>query len=312
MIFEVLYFVFLLVIIWLGSGLILNSVETLRKKTRYSSFVISFFILGFLTSLPELAIGINAIQKGEPEIFVGNILGGIVIIFLFIIPVLAIFGNGIKLKHKLGKISFFLILLTALAPAFFILDKKVNSTEAIILMSVYFIAIYLIQRKYNFFNSRKRRSLSSRLYSFVDIFKISFGVAMIFLASQFLVNKTLYFSNLLEVSPFYISLFVLSLGTNLPELSIAVRAIFCGKKEVAFGNYLGSIVANVFLFGFLSILNNGEVLIVSNFLITFIFIAFGIMLFYYFSRSHNDISKREGLMLLAVYILFCIFELQKY
>jgi cation:H+ antiporter len=268
--------------------------------------------LGFLTSLPELAIGINAIQKGEPEIFVGNILGGIVIIFLFIIPVLAIFGNGIKLKHKLGKISFFLILLTALAPAFFILDKKVNSTEAIILMSVYFIAIYLIQRKYNFFNSRKRRSLSSRLYSFVDIFKISFGVAMIFLASQFLVNKTLYFSNLLEISPFYISLFVLSLGTNLPELSIAIRAIFYGKKEVAFGNYLGSIVANVFLFGFLSILNNGEVLIVSNFLITFIFIAFGIMLFYYFSRSHNDISKREGLMLLAVYILFCIFELQKY
>jgi cation:H+ antiporter len=312
MIFEILYFLFLLVIIWLGSGLVLNSVETLRKKTRYSSFVISFFILGLLTSLPELAIGINAIQKGEPEIFVGNILGGIVIIFLFIIPVLAIFGNGIKLKHKLGKISFFLILLTALAPAFFILDKKVNSTEAIILMSVYFIAIYLIQRKYNFFNSRKRRSLSSRLYSFVDIFKISFGVAMIFLASQFLVNKTLYFSNLLEISPFYISLFVLSLGTNLPELSIAIRAIFYGKKEVAFGNYLGSIVANVFLFGFLSILNNGEVLIVSNFLITFIFIAFGIMLFYYFSRSHNDISKREGLMLLAVYILFCIFELQKY
>lgn len=311
MLFEVLYFVFLLAIIWLGSGLVLNSVETLRKKTRYSSFVISFFILGFLTSLPELAIGINAIYENRPEIFVGNILGGNVIIFLLVIPILAMLGNGIKLKHKLNKFSFFLILTISLLPAFFILDKKITSLEALISMSTYPLAIYLIQKKYNIFNRKKRRSLTSRLYSFLDILKISLGIAMIFLASQFLVNKTLYFSDLMGISTFYISLFALSLGTNLPELSITIRAILLKKKEIAFGNYLGALTTHTFIFGLLAILGGGGVLIEGDFLLTVFFIVFGVALFYYFSKSNNDISKREGFALLTVYILFCFFELWK-
>ncbi len=311
MFFEILYFIFLLVIVWLGSGLVVNSVETLRRKTNYSSFVVSFFILGFLTSLPELAIGINAIYENRPEIFVGNILGGNVMIFLLIIPILAILGNGIKLKHKLGKTSFFLILIISLLPAFFILDKKISGLEALILISTYPLAIYLIQKKYNIFNRKKRRSLTSRLYSFLDILKIALGIAMIFLASQFLVNKTLYFSDLMGISTFYISLFALSLGTNLPELSIAVRAIISKKKEIAFGNYLGSLTAHTFIFGLLAILGSGGTLIEGNFLMTFFFVVFGVILFYYFSKSNNDISRKEGMVLLVVYILFCIFELWK-
>lgn len=308
-VFNIISFLFLLLIIWFGSGLVVGSIDRLRKKIRLSSFAASFFILGILTSLPELTIGLNAVSEGQPEIFVGNLLGATAVVFLLIIPLLAIFGNGIKLKHKLSKPSFISILLISLAPAFFILDKKITSLEAAALVLCYFFAAYLMQEKYHILDNKKRKLLSLKKYSFLDIVKILFGVILIFLASQIIVDKTLYFSRQFQIAPFYISLLALSIGTNLPELSIAIRSIISRKKEIAFGNYLGSAAANTFLFGFLSILNNGEVLTVNSFLATFVFIALGIVFFYYFSSSRNDISRKEGLMLLAGYVLFFIFGL---
>lgn len=311
MFLHIIYFIFLLVAVWFGSGLVVNSADRLRKKARISSFVVSFFLLGFLTSLPELAIGLNSISEGRPEIFVGNLLGATAVIFLLIIPLLAIFGNGIKLKHKLSKLSFFLVLLVSLAPSFFILDKKITSFEAVVLVLCYAFATYLLQSKYRMLDIKKRKILSLKKYSLSDVLKISLGIIVIFWAGQSLVDKTLYFSGLWQISPFYIGLLGISLGTNIPELSIAIRSIVSGKKEIAFGNYLGSASANTFLFGFFSILNNGEVLTVNSFLATFVFVSIGIVSFYYFSRSQNDISRKEGLLLLIGYILFCFFELQK-
>src|SRR4030042_5741949 len=89
-------------VIWYGAGLIISAVDKISKKSNISKFAVSFFILGLLTSTPELAVGINSIADHDPEIFVGNLLGGIIVIFLLIVPILAIMGNGIKLAHQLN------------------------------------------------------------------------------------------------------------------------------------------------------------------------------------------------------------------
>ncbi len=104
---------------------------------------------------------------------------------------------------------------------------------------------------------------------------------------------------------------ILSLGTNLPELSLAVRSVLSGKKDIAFGDYIGSAAANTLLFGIFTILNDGEVLTADNFLITFLFILFAVVSFYFFSRSKNEISIKEGFILISVYLLFIIVELSK-
>src|SRR3989304_7537710 len=85
------------VALWIGAGLIIKSIGGFSNHLRLSPFSISFFFLGLLTSIPEIAVGFSAVSQGTPEIFVGNLLGGITVIFLFIIPILAILGRGIKL-----------------------------------------------------------------------------------------------------------------------------------------------------------------------------------------------------------------------
>ena len=81
----------------------MDSVDRLAHKLHLSSFAVSFFLLGILTSVPEISVGVNSLIERKPEIFVGNLIGGIIVIFLLIIPVLAVFGNGVKLTHQMSR-----------------------------------------------------------------------------------------------------------------------------------------------------------------------------------------------------------------
>ncbi len=294
--------------IWAGAGLIISSVDRFSKKLRLSSFAVSFVILGILTSTPEFAVGVTAIAENNPQIFIGNLIGGIPVIFLFIIPILAIFGNGIKLNHDFDTKNLLFSLGVIAAPSVFLLDKKVGFFEGVILILLYLVLILFIERKHGFFDRANTQALNLKAYSYRDIIKILLGIGVVFVASQIIVEKTLYFSNILNISAFYISLMALSLGTNLPELSLAMRSIAYGKKDIAFADFMGSAAANTLLFGVFTLLNKGEVISINSFFVIFIFVVGGLTLFYFLSQSHT-ISRRSGFILFCLYLLFVSFQL---
>jgi len=305
---HLLFYLLLFVLIWYGAGLIVKAIDKFSKRIKISSFAVSFFILGILTSLPEMAVGINSILEKDPEIFIGNLIGGIIVIFLFIIPLLAIVGNGTRLNHELNAQKLFLSLVVIGAPALLISDRRITSYEGILLILLYIILFYFIEKKQNLMEKIENQFEHTNINLFKDLFNIIFGVAIVFLSSRFLVEETIYFSNILKISPFFISLIVLSLGTNLPELLVGVRSLASGKKDIAFGDYIGSAAANTLIFGVLTVVNGKDIIIPDHFLQRFIFITLGLGFFYLFSRSKNDISKKEGIILLTFYILFFAVE----
>lgn len=297
------------VAVWFGAGLIIKSIDKIARELRLSSFAVSFFVLGILTSIPETAVSINAIVNHNPEIFVGTLLGGTVVIFLLIIPILAILGKGVRINHDLNTKNLLLCLAVIASPGLVILDHRVTNLEGILLLIFYTVGFYFIQKKHGIFEQNPVEILSHKLYSFIDLAKVGVGIGIVFVSSQFIVSQTLSFAQILDIPAFYISLIVLSLGTNLPELSIAIRAVISGKKDIAFGDYLGSAAANTLLFGIFTLINDGEVLTANSFVVTFMFIVTGLGLFYYFAQSKKDISKKEGIILLVFYFLFVGYEL---
>src|SRR3989338_2850476 len=291
-----------------GAGLILSSADRFSKRLRVSSFAFSFFVLGILTSIPEFGIGMNAIAEGRPGIFVGNLIGGILVIFILIIPIFAILGNGIKLQHKLDSKRLLFSFFVMLSPAFLILDGKITKIEGVLMIVLYAFLFYFIQREKGIFDTERNSLLDVKAYSFKDIVKVLIGIGIIFVSSNLIVDKTIYFADVFKISPYYISLVLLSVGTNLPELSLAIRSVMLKKKDVAFGDYVGSGSANVFLFGIFTVLNTNEVLTDDNFFVTFLIMAVALGLVYYFLRLKNDITREEGIFLLLLYIFFVIIE----
>ncbi|MDQ3099044.1 MAG: hypothetical protein M3Q44_04840 [bacterium] len=296
------------VLIWFGSGLLISSASKLSNKLRLSPFAFSFVFLGLLTSTPEFSVGLQAIADHDPEIFVGNLIGGIIVLFLVVIPLLAVFGNGISLKHELDRKTLVATLLVILAPAFFVLDKRVTNGEGAILIILYLVLLYIIERKHGIFDKKNKRLLNYRTYSFFDILKILIGIAIVFVASKLIVDQTIFFADLFHISAFYISLIVVALGTDLPEITLAIRSVATGRNEIAMGDYIGAAAVSTFMFGLFTLMHNGEVITISNFATTFIFMVIALGMFYFFFRSKNFISRKNGFVLLSIYALFIIFE----
>ena len=297
------------IMMWFGAGLIISAASKFSKKLRLSPFMFSFVFLGILTSTPEFSVGLQAVANHDAEIFVGNLLGGIVVIFLVVIPLLAVFGNGISLKHELDNKMLLATMGVILAPSVFILDKRVTNLEGGILIFLYLALVYFVQRKNGIFDRNNQQLLNMKAYSYKDFLKILLGLGLVFVSSNLIVEKTMYFADLFNISAFYIGLIIIALGTNLPELTLAIRSVISGKKELAMGDYIGSAAVNTLLFGIFTILHNGEVITINNFIITFIFIITALGLFYIFSRAKNYISRNNGFVLLGIYVIFVVLEL---
>lgn len=303
---SVYFLAFLL--IWSGAGLVVSAIDRFSGRLKLSSFAVSFIVLGLATSIPEFAVGLTALAEKDPQIFVGNLLGGIPVIFLFIIPLLAILGNGIRIKHEFDSKKLLATLLVILAPSILLLDSTLTNLEGVFLVLIYLILLFFIQKNHGIFDSTRPEILQVKAYSIKDIISIFIGIAAVFIASKLIVDKTILLSGVFNIPEFYISLVILSLGTNLPELSLAIRSVVLGKKDIAFGDYMGSAAANTVLLGIFTIFNEGAVSVGNSYMGIFLTILIGLSLFYFFTRLTNGISRKEGFVLLAVYFFFVIFE----
>lgn len=308
---NILIYVISFLVIWFGAGLIIGAVSRFSKRLKLSSFAVSFVLLGLLTSTPEFAVGVQALAENDPEIFVGNLLGGIPVIMLFVIPVLAIFGNGISLKHEMDHKTLLATLGVILSPSLLVLDQKVTTAEGIVILILYLVLLILIEKKHGFFDKANMELLNKGTFSLNDLVKILIGIGLVFVSSNLIVEKTLYFAEYFNIASFYISLIAIAIGTNLPELSLAIRAVITGNKDIAMGDYMGSVAANTFLFGLFTLMNNGEVLTINNFVVTFVFVLTSLILFYVLSRTKNYISRGNGFLMIVIYLAFIAFELFK-
>jgi cation:H+ antiporter len=293
--------------LWKASELVVKGVSVFSRSLKVSSFAVSFLVLGLLTSLTEISVGLNAVASRQPQIFVGNLIGGSVVILLLVIPLLAIFNRQIILKNHLGpkRLVFFLLLI--LSPSLLIIDGVVGRYDALLLVGLYALFFYIFQRSESVMENISPERLENKKV-WINLGKIILGAVVIYAASSILVDRTSFLAGWLGIPPFLISLLVLSIGTNLPELVIAANAIRHRQTDVAFGNYVGSAAANPLLFGIFSIMHGPFTMDAVGFDVTLLIIMFGYILFFFFARSKNRITATEGLALLAVYLIFLFFQ----
>lgn len=295
--------------IWIGSGLAIKSVEKLSKTLKISSFAISFLVLGVFTSVGEFSVGINSIIKNDPEIFVGDLIGASIVLFMLVIPLLAVFGHSIHITPEFRGFNLPAALVVIALPVVLSIDGQVGKIDSIICLVLYGFLLINVEIKQGLAEKIKNITEGVGIRAGREILKILFGIATIFIASKFVVEQTIYFSHLLKISPFLISLLLIGIGTNLPELSLVIRSIFVRNHQVAFGDYVGSAAFNTFLLGFLALIYGKTVFLTNSYLVSLLFLVVGLAAFYHFARTKNTISRWEGIALLVLYFAFIFVEI---
>lgn len=309
---HVLIFLIASGVVWFFTGILIDSVDHVAKRFHRTGFTVAFFVLGFMTSISEISIMINATLTGNPQVSAGNLVGASFVILLFLVPLLAVAGKGIKFSRSIPSNTLLLALVVVLAPVLLLIDGQLRVREGLLLLMLYIVLGYMIRRgqvkSVDVVEEVGEDLLHKTKASRQDLFKIIIGGVLIFLAGHYLIQETIYFSKVLSVPSSMIGLLILSIGTNIPEIVIAIRAI--GKKhaDIALGDYLGSSVANTFIFGVLAILNIGFVVERTEFVYTAVLMSIGLAALYFFAQTKNFLSKKEGLGLLAIYAIFILIQ----
>lgn len=311
--FHSILFVVSAGIIWFFSGILIESVSNVAKRFHENGFTVAFFVLGLLTSISEISVMINSSINETPQVSVGNLIGATFVILMFIVPVVAIVGNGIALKNTLKNKNLAIALVVSALPAFLVLDGSVTRLEGFICVFSYAVLIHLIRKQHNeslpvVVKAVEEDLTHDKKTTNKDIFQILIGAFFIFGAGHLLVEEAVYFSRLFSIPSSIIGLILLSIGTNIPELVIAIRAILKKHKDIAFGDYLGSAVANTLVFAFLPIFNGNFFVEPNEFISTAFLMLLGFVGFYYAAKSKNNISRKEGWWLVSLYVVFVIIQ----
>ena len=258
-------------------------------------------LLGLFTALPEFSIAINALITGIPEISLGNLLGGIVVLLSLVL------GGSILLNRSIntdGKVSNILpILIYLFLPIIAGLDGNLNILEGLTFIVAYFLLIFHLFKQNKNHEQAKRIEVKKSLL-LKNGFVVLAGVVFIILISNLIIRLTQMLLQNYDIPAFIVGLLIFSIGTNLPEISVMIRSWFRKVQELSIGNLMGSAIAHVLIIGILSFTRTIYINLNASYLSLFFFISILLVAFAYFYRTGHSFSFREGIMLLIAYLAF--------
>lgn len=145
----------------------------------------------------------------------------------------------------------------------------------------------------------------------MSILFILIGLALLVVGGEFLVRAAVALSLKFNISKMVIGLTVVSFATSAPELLVSLQAALDGFSDISLGNVIGSNIANLGLvLGITAIISP---LVIDRDFYSFnwpVMMLFSIVL-YFFLDSGGNLSRIEGIVLLAAISLYLLLLIQK-
>jgi|AntRauTorcE11897_2_1112592.scaffolds.fasta_scaffold00062_22 cation:H+ antiporter len=303
-----------------ASYYVIRSLSAISRYIGVSEFILSFLLLSLATSLSELTVGVNAAISGVPQLSLGDVLGTNLVNITLVLGLITILGKGVKLRdYKQFEGTRLINLLLVSAPFLLLIDGQLSRIDGVLLLTLFLIRIALIIRDKDAFADKKTfketmeqhvRHTASSKKQFITRILIFVASSLVLIASAYtIVHSVTRISEIIGISEFIIGLFVVAIGTSLPELTVGLRAAKSGKSAVSVGNLFGAITINATLvLGVVSLIEPIYVQEVQQYAVTFALTIGAIFLVYYFLRNKHVMHAREGYILLFVYLIFLLAE----
>ena len=298
-------------------------IKSLYKVSSYlklNEFTVGFILVAVATSIPEIMIGIMSSLDGKPEFSVGNVIGSNIVDLTLIIGIGAVLARRITVGSKIVKKDIFYMTLIIFAPVVLLLDhhlwnalglfpditEGLSRFDGVVLIGIFLTYIYkLITQESRFYRKIDRSTKKDAIkYSFFFIGTLFF----IFASANYVVEYAKLISSDLDISPLIIGLFLIAVGTSLPELIFTLKTISSTHQGMALGDIIGSVITNsTLVLGITAVISPVSVSSMVYFTST-MFMLFCAFVFFTYAESESGISWREGVTLILLYVLFIIIE----
>jgi len=293
-----------LIILAKSAGLVVYGISDYAKKLGVSDYLIGFLVVSIGTAIPELVASLTGALVNQGEIVFGTVLGS----NLFKIPLLGLIlliAKNIRIRENVGMNAPIVTLFVTTLPLLLIIDGVLSKIEGAILIIAFLIYIARLWQGEGQLGKMEKKVELKKVWKDALIFILA--LVALLLSARFLVFSSISVSEILNISPYIIGLIVIGVGASAPEITIQIRSIFKHHQDIAFGNVLGSFVANSALVLGIVALIKPVYIKPSTIFVTSIFMIAG-TLYTLIIMGKERVNWKHGLVLISFYIVFLIAE----
>ncbi|MFC1790417.1 sodium:calcium antiporter [Patescibacteria group bacterium] len=306
-----------------ATDILIVSLRKLAQVTRLGEYAITSIILALATSLPELFVGISSAIEGTPVLSLGNVIGSNIADLSLVIGGAAIFGGGLSVQGGFLTRDVFYAFLAGAAPMMLLFDKSLSRLDGLILVILYLFYNFSVLSSRttevalkngedpNLIRKIVRRLKSPPSTKNLKLLGTVFlGAALLLVSADMLVRSASQLAKILNLPILLVGLFLVAIGTSLPELVFEIKAVRAKRPSMVFGDLLGSIVANgTLVIGTTALISPFKVHAFGDYLVATMAYVFIFGLFYLFIKTKKKLERWEGAFLLGFYLALFLFEL---
>lgn len=304
---NILLLVIASIILVRSASSLVHSLVTLASLFKISEFAVSFILMAVVTSLPEIFVGVGSAVAAVPTLALGNVLGSNVVDLTLIVAIPVLLAKGMTVRSIIARRDALYMLVFALSPIILLLDGTLSRLDGLVLLIFYgFYLARVIQQRTHFqqVSNRVEKRVAAR-----EIWVFPIAILSLFGSSSLLVWSAQNLAIQLSIPVSLVGLFVVAVGTSLPELAFGLKAVELKHTGQVLGNLLGSVVANsTLVLGLTVLISPISIQDWSLYLVSIFFLVIVLILFEIGVYTDKKLDVREGLLLIFVYLIFLLTE----
>jgi len=229
-----------------GADHIVRESERIALHYNIPHFVIGATLIGFGTSLPEMAASMMAAGYGKSDMAVANVIGSVTFNITLVLGSVFFLARRMHPDRDLFNMDSAWILFPVIVYFLMAYDGVIGRFDGMVLILL--MGAYLL-----FLFSTDGTELSEEIDEALEKERFAWGRSIAFLAAgfaltiggaHFVVESGSEIARTIGVSEWLIGLLLISLGTSLPEFVVSLVALKKGSADLSIGNIIGSNVAN--------------------------------------------------------------------
>lgn len=284
---------------------VVKSIIKIQGYYHLREFIVGLAIIGISTSLPELSVGVISALNNISSLSLGNIIGANVIDLTLVIGLVAIVGKKVNFEVEIQKRSIFLIALMVMLPLFLFLDHELSRLDGVILLIAFlFYMANLLSKRKRFKIAKKEKINKKGIYKYIGLFVVSLIALILF--ARLIVYAASEIALEMGFPPILIGVLIVSIGTTLPEIFFETDSVLKGHSSIAVGDLLGSLAFNsTLILGIVALISPVHAHF-STFLVGAAFLVISLITFIIFVKTERTVTRKEGIFLIFLYLLFLI------
>ena len=292
-----------------GSDFFVDGSSNIASILKIPTLIVGLTIVAFGTSAPEAAVSITSSLSGNNALAVSNVIGSNLFNMMLIIGLCALLRELKIGRDVLNKNLPFLVVITAILSGFIIIGWSISRVEGIILFLL--IIGYVSYLVYSAKKTKEAQIVEKPKMGLLrSIIYIIGGMAGIIIGADFVVDSASYIAIAFGMSETLVGLTIVAIGTSLPELVTSLTALKKEENQLIIGNVIGSNIFNIlFVLGASSIIS--PITINPNMIVDIALMLGVTILFFIFGKTQDKYDKKEGFILVALFIAYMAFAIMR-